>query len=224
MTGSATGLWSRAARGEAGAALLNWRGAAGVLLAPMIAVPLLASPAVAQRAVTDETVTAGDVVRMPLDDLNINRDPIPRTLLLASEAPYNSAGLDDCAEVRTEIADLDAVLGEDLDMILPVKREGLRAGKIAKSMLGTLIPYRGLIREVSGANRHAEAFKEAIAAGMMRRAYLKGLGQAMDCPYPARPAPPEVIARTILKLEEEAPAEEDEATQGREVPVARAEN
>ena len=202
-------------------ATASWSWASALLATSFTATSLWASPAAAQRVVTDETVTAGDVARAPLEDLNLSKDPIPRALLRAREAPYANNGLDDCAEVRSEIGDLDAVLGEDFDTGGPQEKEGLQPGRIAKGLLTALIPYRSVIREVSGANDHAELFGEAIAAGMMRRAYLKGLGEAMDCPYPARPAPPELIARTILPPQApEQPQEPEEATDGREVPVA----
>ena len=202
MTRSATASWSCAA-------------------SALLATPFLAVPAAAQRVVTDESVTAGDVARMPLEDLNIDKDPIPPALARALGSPYNDHGINHCAEVRAEIGDLDAVLGEDYDTGGPIGEEGINAGRIARGVLSALIPYRGVIREVSGANRHAEIFRQAIAAGMMRRAYLKGLGQAMDCPYPARPAPPELIARDILQRKETQQAESEEGTAGREVPVAQ---
>lgn len=183
----------------------------------------LALPVRAQDVVTDESVEVRDVALLPLADLNLDRDEIPPVLVRAKASPYAGDGLNDCAAVRAAIGDLDAVLGEDFDM--PGARAdggGLEFGKVARSVIGMLIPYRRVIREVSGANAHAKTFKEAIVAGMMRRAYLKGLGQAMDCPYPARPATPEVIATSILPRDP-APfatlGEPQEQTSGGEVPV-----
>jgi len=182
----------------------------------------LALPVCAQEVVTDESVEMRDVALLPLADLNLSRDEIPPILVQAKASPYGSDGLTDCTAVRSAIGDLDAVLGEDFDMPGVAPAGGLEFGKVARSVVGMLIPYRGVIREVSGANAHAKTFKEAIVAGMMRRAYLKGLGQAMDCPYPARPATPEVIATSIL-LRDPAPyatlGEPQEQTEGGEVPV-----
>jgi hypothetical protein len=182
----------------------------------------LALPVCAQEVVTDERVEVRDVALLPLADLNLSRDEIPPVLVRAKAAPYAADGLTDCMAVRSAIGDLDAVLGEDFDMPNVEAAGGLQFGKMARGLLGMLIPYRGVIREVSGANAHAKTFKEAIVAGMMRRAYLKGLGQAMDCPYPARPATPEVIATSIL-LRDPAPyatmGEQQEQTTGGEVPV-----
>ena len=154
---------------------------------------LAAAPALAQnspRAVTDETVTARDVAMTPIQDINIAKDEIPAILVRARAAPYASV-LRECSYLRGEIADLDAVLGDDLDTAPPSQRK-VSPGGIAQRVVGMLIPYRGVIREVSGASKHEWEFRQAISAGMMRRAYLKGLGEALDCEYPARPAPPDM--------------------------------
>jgi hypothetical protein len=195
---------------------VSWSCASGALLAAA----LFPHPVAArQRTVTDETVTMGDAAMTPLEDLNLSKDPIPPVLLRAKTAPYREPGTLHCADVLAEIGDLDAVLGEDFDTASDAKA-GFGAGKIAQRVIGMLIPYRGVIRTLSGADRHEAEFRQAIAAGLVRRAYLKGLGQGLDCPYPARPAPPEMIAAAILKREEAArEEEEEEATQGREVPV-----
>jgi len=150
---------------------------------------LSALPAHAQEDVTDERVTVGDVMLTPLTDLNISKDPIPPVLIRAYAAPYDDVGLTDCSYILQEIGNLDAVLGEDFDTAAREQPSG-STEKIAQSVLASFIPFRGVIRHFSGANRHALEFHEAITAGLSRRAFLKGLGQGMGCAYPARPAPP----------------------------------
>ena len=65
-------------------------------------------------------------------------------------------------------------------------------GHLAMSLLSgasrLLIPYDGLVRTVSGAQRHDQLVIQAITAGTARRAYLKGLGEAYRCRPPAIPA------------------------------------
>ena len=201
MTRSVTGLWAP-------------------LSAGIIAPCLLAGHACAQEVVTDDSVAVRDVALMPLADLNLSKDEIPAVLVRAQAAPYANPGFDDCSEIRDEIGDLDAVLGEDFDMPDVEATGGVQFGKMARSVVGMLIPYRGVIREISGANRHEREFKESIVAGMMRRAYLKGLGEAMDCPYPARTATDRVIATSIL-VRDPAPFSQSgqEQTAGNAVPV-----
>lgn len=157
---------------------------------------LMPTPAAAQQTdVTDNRVTVEDVAMTPLEDLNLANDPIPPALLRAREDIYANPGYSSCAELRQPIADLDAVLGEDYDTATPEERE-MSAEKIAKQIVGSLIPFRGIIRELTGANKHAYEFSQAIVAGLSRRAYLKGLGQEMGCAYPVRPAENRPVAST----------------------------
>lgn len=143
--------------------------------------------------VTDDKVSALDVVATPIDDLKLRKRRAPAALLAAQEAPYAQAGLVDCAAIAAAIAPLDDVLGEDLDTA-PAPRRRLTAGKIGREVVGIFIPYRGLIREASGANAGRRRLADLVIAGMMRRAYLKGMGEARGCPYPARPADEETRA------------------------------
>ncbi|WP_205689502.1 hypothetical protein [Aurantiacibacter odishensis] len=178
-------------------------------VATLLALPLLAfaTPAMGQEDVTDRNPDALDVAMTPLSDLNLARDPIPPILLWARENAYANEGLDDCDNIRSGIADLDAVLGDDFDTR---DEEGnrLTVTGVAQRAVGMFIPFRGIIREISGANEHEYKFRQAIAAGLMRRAYLKGLGEARDCPYPARPMPPEMLA-AMQDGESTVPAEPD---------------
>ena len=159
-------------------------------LATALALPLLAlaTPALAQEDVTDRTPDVGDVALTPLSDLNLRRDPIPPILLWAQENPYANDGMENCETIRLGIGDLDAVLGDDIDAQTEEEKR-LSVTGVAQSAVGMFIPFRGIIREISGANSHEYEFRQAIAAGLMRRAYLKGLGEARGCPYPARPMP-----------------------------------
>ena len=172
-----------------------------------LALPLLAlaQPAAAQDDVTDNSPDVRDVAMTPLADLNLARDPIPDILIWARENTYDSTGMESCENILLGIGDLDAVLGDDLDA--DSEEEGrLNPGSVAQSVVGMFIPFRGIIREVSGANSHEYEFRQAIAAGLMRRSYLKGLGEARGCDYPARPMP------ESLRQELAARAAEAEAT------------
>lgn len=157
--------------------------AAFALAAALMAPPLAARAQGAMSAEPD----VEDVAKTPLTDLNLAKDPIPAELVVAAEAPYASEGLDNCGEIGGAIAELDAVLGPDLDVS---DNEGgpISVGRIAKSAIGSFIPFRSIVREITGAADHQRQFQAAIMAGAIRRGYLKGLGQQMGCSYPARPA------------------------------------
>lgn len=146
------------------------------------------------RPITDKTVTAVDVIATPVSDLNLKKDKIPDVLLAAQAQPYDLSGLGSCKRLTGAIAELDGILGADLD--LPqTDDDSASAGSIAKSAVGSFIPFRGLIREISGANSHERRLQSAIMAGSVRRGFLKGVGQQRGCAYPARAATPQVIAQ-----------------------------
>lgn len=181
----------------------------------------LATPATAQagddspeKPVTDTTVTVGDVAATPLNDLNLSRDKIPDLLLRARTAPYDRQGIEKCSQIAAAVGELDAVLGDDLD-IAEAKNRSLTPGRVAKWAVSSFIPFRGLLREVTGAAEHKRDFQDAIIAGMMRRSYLKGLGQQQGCRYPASPADEATLAQIRAQRESDAALQANEQTQGR---------
>lgn len=143
---------------------------------------------VTDRPVTDRDVSAGDVVRTPISDLNLRKDDIPALLTGAQADPYGVAGLRKCSQLSAAVADLDAVLGDDIDVPQDAKQK-VSAGRVAQAAVGAFIPFRGLIREISGANEQDRRLLIAIQAGVARRAFLKGYSQARGCRAPVRPVP-----------------------------------
>ncbi len=145
------------------------------------------------KPITQQDVDAKDVALTPLSDLNIKKGEIPQLLLDAEEDPYHLRGMARCQQIAAAIGELDAVLGEDIDVAQANGRR-ISAGRAAQEALGSFIPFRGLIREVSGANAQQRKIQNAVYAGTARRAFLKGIGQQRGCRYPARSATPQVIA------------------------------
>lgn len=171
--------------------------------------PLAADDTEAEKTVvTDESVSARDVAATPIQDLNLDKDEIPPLLIEAQKDPYGTTGLSTCRNYAAAIGELDAYLGADFDVIEMEKRK-LSVGGVAQSVVGAFIPFRGVIREISGANKHEEQLRDAILAGMMRRAFLKGMGLKLGCAYPARPAD-EATKGRLIKAAEEAKALEEE--------------
>lgn len=133
----------------------------------------------------------------PLSDLNLVQDKIPPLLQAAQKAPYALPADRSCQALAADIQALDAALGADLDAPRSEDDPSLldqgtgAAGDAAigavRSTTEGVIPFRGWVRKLTGAERHARAISAAIAAGMVRRAYLKGLGQAAGCQAPAAP-------------------------------------
>jgi hypothetical protein len=146
-----------------------------------------------------------DAATAPLGDLNVVQAHVPPVLLAARQQPYRAPSAPGCTALADEIKALDAALGADLDQPADDKHPGLieRGGNLAgdaavgalKSTAENVIPFRGWVRKLSGAERYARDVAAAITAGTVRRAYLKGLGQAAACPAPAAPQTAAVAAR-----------------------------
>ncbi|MET0252163.1 MAG: hypothetical protein ABW203_08305 [Novosphingobium sp.] len=190
---------------------------------------LSVSSASAQTAVSPENVRPQDVVTSPLSDMNIKKRDIPPVLQAAVDRPYDLSGIKSCAGFTTAVADLDMVLGEDIDVAQDQSDEekmGNTAGAVAKSVIGSFIPFRGVIRELSGANAQERAWQRAVYAGSVRRAFLKGMGQQRGCAYPARAATPQVLASLDAQREaarlarKKDKSDDDEKTAGVAVPAS----
>jgi hypothetical protein len=135
---------------------------------------------------------AKQVMKQPLKDLNVVQDQIPEALLKAKADPYARPLEASCHAVRVEIYELDYALGQDLDTDKAAdeslsKKLANETYNLARGAVSGLIPYRGIVRRVTGAEKHARAINEALLAGAVRRSYLKGFGEALGCAYPAAP-------------------------------------
>lgn len=169
---------------------------------------LLAGPVLAQdggkpdprqdRGETQTRPDFRDAVTAPLDDLNLKHTRIPDVLKRAVAGPYDMDGLTRCESIAGEIGRLNEALGPDLDEPPPpdhrTRGQKLKqaAGDAAVSAVGdktrSLLPFRGWVRKLSGAERRDKRVAEAINAGKIRRGYLKGAGMRMNCAPPAAPS------------------------------------
>lgn len=145
--------------------------------------PLLAQAQSRQSNADRLEEKAEGVVRQPIKDVGLMRENPPEVLRDAQKAPYSLAGLKSCTDLRRAIGELDVVLGPDVDAVdeqgdaLPARLA--EAG--AKSIVNMLIPFRGLVREASGAAEADRKFRMMVAAGMARRGYLKGVAHERKC-------------------------------------------
>jgi hypothetical protein len=123
----------------------------------------------------------GDIATQPLQDTNIKRKQLPEILELARGGPYSTAGLRNCTAINREIGSLTAVLGADFDVPADRVNDGQRAASVGKSVVQSLIPFRGVIREVTGAAASQREWDEAIDAGIARRGFLRGTAKMRGC-------------------------------------------
>ena len=135
----------------------------------------------------DKVATAATT---PLSDLNVVRADIPEVLRAAAVAPYAAPTDASCPGLAAGIRALDEVLGPDLDAPRTPGNPGLldrgedaATGALQRTAEG-VIPFRGWVRKLSGAERYAHQVSAAITAGGVRRGFLKGLVQARACPTP----------------------------------------
>lgn len=129
----------------------------------------------------------------PLRDLNLLRTKIPHVLLEAVADPYARPASTRCAHLIALVKPLNDALGADLDApsvdeddLLQKGREGALVA--VAGVASEAVPFRGWMRKLSGAEQHDAFVQAAITAGAVRRAYLKGLGEAKGCNPPATPS------------------------------------
>lgn len=134
-------------------------------------------------------------VAAPLRDLNVLRTKIPPVLLESMADPYYRPPTKklSCGDIDALIEPLNQALGADLDEPskdqddLVQKGHGAALGLVAGATSG-VIPFRGWVRKLTGAEKHDSYVQAAITAGAVRRGYLKGLGESRGCLPPATPS------------------------------------
>ncbi len=183
----------------ASACLLGISACASPGPAPDASEPEPSTAEAATSAVTQTRDGLADAALSPLEDVNLKREPIP-ALLKHLETPYLDAREMSCSALASEIIALDGQLGADWDApdvsTDDESRTQWAADRSADAALDAVsseargfIPFRGLVREASGAEAHARRVRKAFRIGAERRAFLKGVGQAKGCLPPAAPWP-----------------------------------
>lgn len=145
---------------------------------------LQACATAAPRQQTDAVTTA---VAQPLRDLNVIQPDLPRELRQAAASPYAAPA--SCSAIDEELGDLKRALGPDLD-------NGASAAEsptFASALVGQFVklPFRGLVRRLTGAEQRAQEHEAAVLGGMVRRGFLRGWS-AVACAAPVRTS---VLAR-----------------------------
>jgi hypothetical protein len=129
-----------------------------------------------------------DAATTPLRDLGLIRPDIP-PVLAAIRFPYEVTTLAaGCTAVAYEIGQLDAVLGSENyqpgeERSWSERGADAASGAAADAVRGTgeFLPFRGWVRQASGANRAEREAIQAFEMGQMRRAFLRGYGASLGC-------------------------------------------
>ena len=149
-------------------------------------------------------------VTAPLRDFNVVKTEIPEVLTQAVADPYaRPPGKWTCRQLIALIMPLEEALGPDIDRAIVDDSTMTERGKSTALGLGAelasgAIPFRGVVRRVSGAATHDRMVQDAILAGSVRRAYLKGLGESKSCGPPATPSHERAGAATPVVEERSA--------------------
>jgi hypothetical protein len=117
----------------------------------------------------------------PVRDLNIGNEEPGDYLVSVVADPYGNPPMA-CSGLNGEIDRLDMILGQDIDSPQKPDDDMLGALTIAAVRNVTRLPFRGVIREVTGAAPRERAMRQALLAGAVRRGFLKGRRAALDCP------------------------------------------
>lgn len=132
----------------------------------------------------DETrKQAMEIGSQPARDMGISKRKVPAVLEDALADPYGIRKLRTCAQLAAAVRTLNEALGPDYQAGGEYREN--RAGKLAaaggKAVINSIIPYRALVREITGAapaDRHMEAL---IDAGLARRGFLRGVQYKQRC-------------------------------------------
>jgi hypothetical protein len=140
----------------------------------------------AEPATTRENV--GRVINQPIQDLNLSNSAIPALLRRAEANPYLLSSQPLCSDLQREIDALTFLLGPDLGVRASSNATGrtvagaeTAAWGAARSAADSWIPFRGVVRWVTGAERKEQEAEYALVSGFARRAYLKGFAAAQGC-------------------------------------------
>ena len=175
--------------------------------------PLTAGPN--GNGVTGTADAAFTAALSPLEDLGIRKRKIPPTLKQIAENPYAMPATLECDSLKQEMAQIDTLLGPDVDqpkMALTAAEEYAQTGgEMAQdAVVGfvraqtNVIPLRSIVRRITGANKNEKEVNNAIQAGNLRRAYLRGLAEAKfgsSC----------LATRRIISTQADTPKADEEA-------------
>lgn len=156
--------------------------------------PAASSPPATQTHTTTTTTTtqsttsaagkkAVEIVSQPARDVGMSRTEIPPALVEASQDTYGLAGLKSCKQLGGAVSALNQVLGPDFQRGSQYHEN--RMAKFAqaggKTVVNSFIPFRGLVREVTGAAPADRRYEAAVDAGYARRGFLRGVYLNRNC-------------------------------------------
>jgi hypothetical protein len=155
-----------------------------------------AAPSSAERPPASEAASeiAAEAARQPLRDVGLMKRSIPPALARIAD-PYAPPTGPGCGWLAYEINQIDLAIGPEPgapttvdDRTSMQKGREMAGGAVADAARGALtglMPARGILRKLSGADKADRAYREAADRARVRRGYLRGLAAAEKCTIPA---------------------------------------
>ena len=147
------------------------------------------APADSEKPVANTLNKAGEIATQPVRDVGINKRDIPEVLQRSADDPYAISTVRTCAQISSAMRELNEVLGPDYEPGRTTREN--RVGRLAeaggKTVVNAFIPFRGLVREVTGAAPAERRYNAALDAGLVRRGFLRGLAVAKGCKLVTNP-------------------------------------
>lgn len=104
---------------------------------------------------------------------------VPTQLRAIKADPYRTPAAPACETVPAEIKQINAIVGPDIDTKAEAHKQDLasQGAGVARS----LVPYGGVVRHLTGANKKDEEVREAVMAAYARRGFLRGIALDLKC-------------------------------------------
>ncbi|MBN8808512.1 MAG: hypothetical protein J0I47_09830 [Sphingomonas sp.] len=156
-----------------------------IMIAMSLAVPAIAAaqdvppPPPPPEQQSSNMDKAEHIISQPARDVGVAKTKIPPVLQVAAQGPYTLEGMSDCGAIAAKLGDLDTALGPDFDDG-PKKGDTLVAAG-GKAVVNSLIPFRGVVREISGAAAADRRLAAATDAGIAQRGFLRGVYTTRNC-------------------------------------------
>jgi hypothetical protein len=126
--------------------------------------------------------------------LGLTGPEVPQALKDAQSNPYLLPPRLDCSTLSQHIAELDRVLGADVDTP-QMKAEKNKTDDLMAGVRAVL-PYGGVARMLTGAGKKEQALVNAALAAWERRGYLKGLAHSRGCSVGGVAVPTAAVVRS----------------------------
>jgi len=115
------------------------------------------------------------------EGLGLTGPHVPDMLKDIAADPYRAPAEPACQTIPAELVALNQVLGVDADQPKPKKSMVKQAGKAIGGAVRGMIPYRGEIRFLTGADHKDHQLMDATQAAWARRGFLRGLEANLHC-------------------------------------------